>query len=255
MRPAAPSPAPADAQPPIIPGFSAAKPARPLSRKTVVLISVLALGLFAFFGYQEYDARRFPPGYRNRPASGWKERPGEREFSQANDRIDSFQGTTAFGNTPEATALARQFSETLKAARETMFTKGSPLEGLGLTKGEFLTYCKLHAAECAFIVHVPGLRKYDKDFTQKVDARKLLAQTAWLTAQKVLHANRTGQPDMELAVGLRGISQYSPILLGYYREHPTGPADGIIKYLDDTTQSHFLWAFFAPDAKTEPVQP
>jgi hypothetical protein len=74
----------------------------------------------------------------------------------------------------------------------------------------------------------------------------LLAQAAWVSAQKVLKINHTGKSQMELAVGLRGISQYSPIMLGYYMENLNTPDDGIVKYLDDSDLSNFLWAFFAP---------
>ena len=102
---------------------------------------------------------------------------------------------------------------------------------------------------------MPGLRQFGKNFTEKVDARKLLAQAAWMSAQKVLKANHAGRPGMELAVGLRGISQYSPIMLGYYLENPNTPDDGIVKYLDDYTLSNFLWSFFAPAANPEKAQP
>jgi hypothetical protein len=153
--------------------------------------------------------------------------------------------------------LAQQFSETLTTAREKLFTRGL---GLGIelfesTKGEFLTYCELHDEECAFIVHVPGLRHFEKNFTETVDARKLLAQAAWLSAQTVLKANHAGKAHMELAVGVRGISQYSPMMLGYYMEHLNAPDDGIVKYVDDDTLSNLLWAFFAPAAKTGKAHP
>jgi hypothetical protein len=51
---------------------------------------------------------------------------------------------------------------------------------------------------------------------------------------------------MELAVGLRGLSQYSPIELGYYDADSSKPDAGLVKYIDDIAQSHFLWTFFAP---------
>lgn len=219
------------------------------SGKIVFLIVLLVIGGASYFGYQLYRLHSFPPGYRNRPAAGWRTRPGEDEFSKANDQIDSFKGTAAFGNSPDAIELAKLFSETLKAAREDLFTHGVGIELFESTKGEFLTYCELHDGECAFIVHVPGLRHFEKNFTEKVDARKLLAQAAWLSAQKVLKASHAGKSQMELAVGLRGISQYSPMMLGYYKENQNTPEDGVIKYLDDSDLSNFLWAFFAPVVK------
>ena len=223
--------------------------------RIVILIVLLIIGTVGYFGHQLYQLHSFPPGYRNRPAFGWGERPGEQEFSRADEQIDLFKDTTAFGNSPAAILLAQQFSETLKAAREELFTRGLGIELFDSTKGEFLTCCELHDGECAFIVHVPGLRQFEKNFTEKVDARKLLAQAAWLSAQKVLKANHAGKAHMELAVGLRGISQYSPIMLGYYLENPNTPDDGIVKYLDDYTLSQFLWSFFVPAANTEKARP
>jgi len=174
---------------------------------------------------------------------------GEKEFGKADAQIDSFQGTNAFGNSPEAVKLARHFSEALKAGRAQMFTPGFKLEILDHTKGEFMTYCELHAEECAFIVHVPQLRKFEKNVFEKVDARKMLAQLAWMTAQGALKEQGTGRLRMELAVGLRGISQYGPIMLGYYDENAKAPEDGLVKYLDDGAQTHFLWTFFAPESE------
>lgn len=240
--------------PPILPPGPSKSPQRKSSPVVWILIGVgiLAVG---YFGWQFYQVHSFPAGYRNRPAVGWRTRPGEQEFSAASDQIDSFKGTVAFGNSPKAIALAAQFSVTLKAARAELFTRGLGIELFDSTEGEFLTYCELHDRECAFIVHVPGLRHFEKNFTEKVDARKLLAQAAWLSAQKVLKGSRAGKPQMELAVGLRGISQYSPMMLGYYTEDPTNPDDGIVKYLDDYELSNFLWAFFAPATNVEKMNP
>ena len=204
------------------------------------------IGAAVYFGCDLYRLYDFPPGYRNRPSSGFR-RPGEHEFDQADEQINSFAGTNAFGNSPAAVKLAQDFAVTLKTARAKLFTPGSRIELFESTKGEFLTYCELHREECVFLVHVPELRRFEKDVLEKVDARKLLAQAAWMTTQTVLKENRIGIPGMELAVGVRGISQYGPITLGYFKGAPTGPDDGVIKYLDDSTQSHFLWTFFAPE--------
>jgi len=211
-----------------------------------VLTAILAGGAFA---YHVHQTLVFPPGYRNQPTAGWGVRKGEKEFEKANAHIDSFQGTNALGNSPEAVKLARQFSEAFKAGRAQMFSPGFKLEILDHTEGEFMTYCELHAEECAFIVHVPQLRKFNKNMFEKVDARKLLAQLAWMSAQRVLKEQGMGRPRMELAVGLRGISQYGPIMLGHYDENAKAPEDGLVKYFDDFTQTAFLWTFFAPEGQ------
>src|ERR1017187_2575292 len=244
--------------PPLPPAAPTSQPGRsrhPFPKAVLFLVAPLIIGVVGYFGYHLYQLHSFRPGYRNRPASGWRERPGEREFSRADEQIDTFKGPAACGNSPSAILLAQQFSESLKTAREELFTRGLGIELFESTKGEFLTCCELHDGECAFIVHVPGLRQFEKNFTEKVDARKLLAQAAWLSAQKVLKANHAGKAHMELAVGLRGISQYSPIMLGYYLENPNTPDDGIVKYLDDYTLSQFLWSFFVPAANTEKARP
>ena len=212
----------------------------------IVGCALAVLVVASVFAYHLYQRFAFPPGYRNQPTAGWH-RPGQKEFSRANDQIDSFQGTNAFGNSPEAVKLARHFADALKVARTQLFTPGVKREILDDTKGEFITYCELHREECAFIVHVPQLRRFEKDVFETVDARKLLAQAAWMTAQGVLKEQGAAKPRMELAVGLRGISQYGPIMLGYYEENAKAPEGGLIKYLDDGAQTHFLWTFFAPE--------
>ncbi|MEI7732143.1 MAG: hypothetical protein WCO56_21390 [Verrucomicrobiota bacterium] len=243
--------------PPLLPPkLPVAKGAADISRRPrstpwgiILVVALTTIASLGYFGFQIYQLHDYPPGYRNRPSSGVMSRPGEHEFSNANEQIDSFQSTNAFGNTPAAVKLAHEFAVTLQAARTKLFTAEPRFEFLETTKGEFITYCELHRDECAFIVHVPALRKYDKDFTEKVDARKLLAQAAWMSAQTVLKANRLGKPKMELAVGLRGISQYGPIMIGYYVEATTQPDEGLIKDLDDGAQTHFLWPFFTPAAE------
>jgi hypothetical protein len=219
-------------------------------RWLIIGIVVVGVGLPGIYiGSDLYRLHSFPPGYRNRPTAGWH-RPGEAEFDAANERIEAFKGTNAFGNSPHAVKLAADFSRTLQGQREKLFTGGKPkFEILESTSGEFLTYCELHENECAFIVHVPGLRRFEESLFESVDARKALAQLAWQTAQRVLTVHGVGKPKMELAVGLRGLSQYSPILLGYWDGPPTKPEAGVVKYIDDTTQSHYLWTFFAPQSE------
>jgi hypothetical protein len=50
---------------------------------------------------------------------------------------------------------------------------------------------------------------------------------------------------MELAVGLRGISQYGPRMLGYCGAR-ADYEEGLAKYLDASDKTHFLWTFFSP---------
>lgn len=219
----------------------------------VLLVVAVVLGGAGYFGYHIYQLYDYPPGYRNRPSIGLH-RPGEHEFDAADNQIDSYNGTNAFGNSPAAVELAHDFSDVLKEGRTRLFTPGFKFELLDNTKSEFMTYCELHQNECAFIVHVPGLRSFNRDIAEKVDARKLLAQLAWASAQSVLKSHDVGKPKMELAVGLRGISQYGPIMIGYYEKDFTNPEEGLLKYLDSGAQTHFIWPFFAPE-KTSVSEP
>lgn len=212
----------------------------------------LALVAGAALAYHLKQSFAFPSGFRNRPTSGWGIRMGEKEFDAADAQIDSYNGNIAFGNSAEAIELARSYSKALQAARRELFTAGPQVEILDKTKGEFLTYCELHSQECAFIVHVPHLRKFEKAVFEDVDARKLLAQLAWATAEKVLKEQHVGKPKLELAVGLRGISQYGPITIGYYDENAHAPKDGMVKHLDSGAETHFLWTFFAPEGQPRP---
>jgi hypothetical protein len=141
--------------------------------------------------------------------------------------------------------LAADFSRALKDARQELFTRGFPIDLLDFSKGHFMTWCELHDGGCAFIVHVPGLREFEHGLTAKVDARRLLAQAAWKTAQGVVASHHAATPGMELAVGLRGAALYGPIMLGYVKAEGAGPEEGLVKYLDDSSKSNFLWAFFA----------
>jgi hypothetical protein len=248
--PAAPPPSPASIPPPIPPQRNAVRAGNSFAKWAVIaLVALAGLAVGGVFAYNLYKSYVFPPGYRNQPTAGWGVRKGEKEFDNANAQINSFAGKNAFGNSPEAVKLARDFSEAFKAERARRFSSGNKLEILDHTDGEFMTCCELHKEECAFIVHVPQLRKFEKDMFAKVDARKSLAQLAWVTAQAVLKKQSAGKPKMELAVGLRGISQYGPIMLGYYDENANAPEDGLVKHLDDGAQTQFLWTFFAPEGE------
>jgi hypothetical protein len=255
--PAAPPPLPPalpGAKPPPVPPSRLSAPAKKSVPPWIILslVALVVILIGAAFLYRLRETFAFPAGYRNQPTAGWGTRMGEKEFDAADDRINSFQGTNAFGNSPEAVKLAAQFAAAFSAGRAQMFTPGFKLEILDQTKGEFMTYCELHGQECALIVHVPQLRKFERDVFEKTDARKLLAQLAWMTAQQVLKEQGAGKPHMELAVGLRGISQYGPIMLGYYDENAKSPEDGLVKYLDDNTKTQFLWTFFAPENQPRP---
>jgi hypothetical protein len=86
-----------------------------------------------------------------------------------------------------------------------MFTSDKkPL--LQLSDGEYLTFCELHPDRCLFLVHVPSYRKFTGD------AKRALAQLAWLAAQATAAGELKGEA--KLGVGLRGVLTYGDILIG-----------------------------------------
>jgi hypothetical protein len=95
----------------------------------------------------------------------------------------------------------------MKKMREVLF-EGGKKTGVSLSDHQFLTYCELRDSQCAFIVHVPELRRFSSG------AKESLGTLAWLTAQNALQENGVTNSEMRLAVGLRGIALYDRVLLG-----------------------------------------
>jgi hypothetical protein len=109
------------------------------------------------------------------------------------------------GNSPQAIELANLFAERIKEVSDEVFTADrKPL--LQLSDGEYLTFCELHPDRALFLVHVPSYRKFTGD------AKKALAQLAWLAAQSTAAGQLQGEA--KLGVGLRGVLTYGDILLG-----------------------------------------
>lgn len=111
----------------------------------------------------------------------------------------------ATGNTPRARQLAADYSRSLKAMRETLFSAERD-RIFRLTDGQFVVHCELHEDRCAFIVHVPAYR----DFS--AEAKETLAIGAWQIAQQAVASAL--EPGAELAVGLRGTVLYGAVMTG-----------------------------------------
>jgi hypothetical protein len=132
--------------------------------------------------------------------------PGRAQFDAANRKITRYEGAAAFGNTPEAKAIAEAYSANLKLATESSFT-GGKRGSVSFTKGRVLTYCELRDDSCVLLVHVPELRQY------KDDARDELAKLAWQTAETTLSEEGVDRR-VKLAVALRGALLYGPVMMG-----------------------------------------
>lgn len=126
-------------------------------------------------------------------------------FDAANRKIGSNKEGVAHGNSPEAEKLAAEFSSKLKTLREVGIEK-SKKRSISLSGGEFITYCHLAESSCAFLVHVPELRKYTDE------AKEFIGEAAWGVAQHCI-ATLPEKPQ-KVAVGVRGFALYDRVLTG-----------------------------------------
>jgi hypothetical protein len=161
---------------------------------------------------------------------------GEEAFRTADQKIFAYHDQVAFGNTPEAQAMAQRFSTLLKSMVAIGFT-GARKDGPSLSEGNFLTYCEVRDERICFLVHVPELRRY------KGDVRDSLLKIAWMTAQTVTEERRKGH-DLKLAVGLRGAFSYGAVAAGMGEGEPRR---AMAEVLDEKP----LFEFFA-DAPARP---
>jgi hypothetical protein len=162
---------------------------------------------------------------------------GEEAFRTANQKIFAYHDQVAFGNTPDAQAMAQRFSTLLKSMVAIGFTGGGK-GGPSLSEGNFLTYCEVRDDRICFLVHVPELRRY------KGDVRDALVKIAWMTAQQVTEGRRKGH-DVKLAVGLRGALSYGAVAAGMGEGEPQ-------KTMAEALDEKPLFEFFA-DAPARPT--
>jgi hypothetical protein len=174
--------------------------------------------------------------------------PGEGQFRLANQQINMYRGSAAFGNSPKAIAVATRFSAGMKLLRGALFTGGKP-HGLALSDHEFLTCCELQETQCVLIVHVPELRR----FTDSAKAQ--LGELAWLTAQQALKAEGVGAREMRLAVGLRGFALYDRVLLGTIAAGTSGLTNRPAETVTGLRPEERLFPLFHPPQSLPAVGP
>lgn len=155
---------------------------------------------------------------------------GEDAFRTANQKIFVFHDRVAFGNTPEAQAMAERFSSILQSMVAIGFTGGGK-GGPSLSEGKFLTYCEVRTDRICFLVHVPELRNY------KGEVRDMLLKLSWLTAQQVTKERRKDH-DVKVAIGLRGALSYGAVAVGMGEAEPQ-------KTLAEVLDEKPLFEFFA----------
>lgn len=165
---------------------------------------------------------------------------GATKFRAANSQIVSFDGEVGFGNSEDAIKLARAFSQQIGEAREDLFTQRKKPAKFSLSDGNFLVFCQLDGDRCTFLVHVPDLRKFDKD------AKKFLGVLAWATAQGVVRSAELETKPTSLAVGLRGIMLYDRVIIGALATADKDPSEAIIIEEEGDKDKYLLYSFFAP---------
>jgi len=166
--------------------------------------------------------------------------PAQRDFEAASRTIDAYSGQEAFGNTPEAQAMAQRFSRVMKAAERVAFT-GKDDKAVSLSEGRFLTHVELRQDGVCFLVHVPQLRNYDGE------VRRALLDIAWMAAKEATRDVRRDR-DLQLAVGLRGALAYGAVAIGMGEGKPTQELASVVS----TTPLH---AFFAGPGRPSASQP
>lgn len=175
-------------------------------------------------------------------------------FDQANHLISADKGKEAYGNTPEAEKLAEAFSSMVKLGRQ-MGVQKTKKSAISLSHGKFLTYCRINADSCAFMVHVPDLRKFSDD------AKEYIADIAWAVASESA-AQLKPQPK-RLAVGIRGAILYYTVIEGHIVVDEKDSEEGIEQRHTGSSPQKHLESFFVdseavnealpkPDSAEEP---
>ena len=172
--------------------------------------------------------------------SARKQQPGYAAFQSADMLLIGKSNGITHGNTPDAQALADEFSQRLKQARKLGIESRKSSSVISLTGGEFLTYCLLTRESCVFMVHVPDLRK----FTQ--EAKDYIADAAWATALAVTEQRQSSFRNV--CVGVRGALMFDRAISG----RPGSPANAAalkITEVDGNTEcQEFLQGYFAQPA-------
>jgi hypothetical protein len=165
--------------------------------------------------------------------------PGANAFEQANHLISMDKGQEAYGNTPDAERMAADFARMVKLGRQ-MGVQAGKKSTVSLSHGKFLTYCRVNADSCAFMVHVPDLRKFSKD------AKEYIAEVAWAVATESA-AHLKPQPK-RLAIGVRGAFLYDTVIEGHIVADDKDPEEGIEQRHTGGSPQKYLESFFEPGA-------
>lgn len=164
--------------------------------------------------------------------------PQEQAFDAANSQIFSDKGGVAYGNSAEAKATAKAFSEMAGTLEQMLFTGGKENRAVSMTGERFLTYCQLNQDSVLFLVHVPQFKRY------KDDVREALLEMCWTAAIGTLPEGLP--PETKVAIGLRGSIMYGGIIVG------TIGGETQRKTMSAAVDESPLYAFFPAPAGVSP---
>jgi len=185
------------------------------------------------------------------PSTPKEQPPGAAELQAAEHLITTKSKGVTHGNTPEAREMALEFSRISDEMRGALIEEGKSPK-VSLTGGEFLTYCQVSEHGTAFLVHVPGLRKFTDE------AKQVMAEASWFAANQAVAG--MNPPPKNLAVGMRGMILYETILLGApSKDLENDPTGGVVSR-HPSHESQVLRPFFTsiPAAEAtadKPAQP
>ncbi|MDB4265317.1 hypothetical protein N9891_01060, partial [bacterium] len=160
-------------------------------------------------------------------------------LKQAESSIVSSGDGLAYSNSEAGQALAAEFSAQFKKAA---------LDGTDTIKErhDFITHCQLNDDSVLFLVHVPKLRKFDKE------SKERFCEIGWVIAQNVLTENfltkNNIKLDTKLAVGVKGLALYQNIYFGKF--NPENLSDELTGVTLKSKDSSLLEEFF----KTPPTK-
>ncbi len=171
---------------------------------TGTALAVISLAIVAFIAQNVADAEPLATGKAVTP---------EATLAIAEANIMTANKGVAYSNSQEGLAMAKRFSELFKDFSEEATDALSE-------RHEFVTHCQIHDDSVAFLVHVPKLRKFDKE------SKERFCETAWQLAGLVLTESQAVPVGTDLAVGVKGNLLYQNIYFGKFEipieEEPQG---------------------------------
>jgi hypothetical protein len=216
----------------------------PAKRKRSPLMRVLFLLAVLFGAFLVFRVVQMALYFRNHPM---QRDPAAQALTDAEKLIVTTSRGAVHGNTAEAQALAERLSREMKIIRESMFVGGNAesLDMQVITKGEFLVFCQLNQDSCAFLIHVPEMRRYTSS------AKDSIAELAYGTAARLLDSAQKIEVK-KLAIATRGNMLYDRVIVGDYVFQSKNALSRAQKVASDSVLAPSLNSFFGPRKQDNP---